>query len=267
MILQNLKEYHRPAGMEEALGLLGRSTPRTALLMGDLSSVAHIAGEVEAIVDAEDLGLGTLEISEAVISIGTMVTLQTLVDQLDGLISETAHRTLAWNERNSVTVGGLLINGSWAAPLSVVLEALAASVTLATGDPMTWADAITTRGIFPLSVEVSLERAGAAYHQIGRTPADMPIISAAATVADMGDDAANVRLAVGGYRADGLATMTGSIHLGPGLSNDIETLIKKLSNIDNAINDHLGSRDYRAAMVPVLIRRAISDALRQVQGE
>ncbi|GAB4478205.1 MAG: xanthine dehydrogenase family protein subunit M [Anaerolineae bacterium] len=273
-MLYNLREYHRPASIEEALRLLRRSSPKTVALAGGVSVIGQGSREIEAVVDLQDLGLGAITREPGLLRLGAMVRLQTIVeelpDALDGLLAVGARRMAGWNLRNQMTVGGVLAGGDVRSPLSVVLAALSARVEITDqeGDPPFWTVLSADLRRRPLAgrliTGVTLELPspiGASYHQVGRTAADLPILCAAAAAYPHVQGGINVVLTLGGYTHD-LYTVV-SVIAATDAADEIESMAGQVLSAphDTIREDYLGSAEYRRGVAPVLARRAVSEAL------
>ncbi len=264
-MLYNLREYHRPTDLNEALRLLRRADVRTVVLAGGVSVVSEGTPDVEAVIDLDGLKLDFVETTGNTIRLGAVVRLQTLVDSLGhvggGVLAEAARRMAGLNLRNAATLGGALAGGNADSPLGVVLAALGARITLYDGQERAeaWADLAPRpapdRARNSLITAVSFDYSdsfGMAYEQVARTPADYPIVCAAA-VARPGSQPGAV-VAVGGLlpypvivtRSDGLSP--DQLAIDPQPASDIRS-------------DFLGSAEYRRSMALVMARRVLAGAL------
>src|SRR5690606_41271983 len=81
-MLYNLREYHRPRDLDEALRLLQRPEIRTVPLAGGTDLVGQRNPDVEAVVDLSELGLDTTHTEDGVPRLGAMARLATIVQQL-----------------------------------------------------------------------------------------------------------------------------------------------------------------------------------------
>ncbi|HID87219.1 MAG TPA: hypothetical protein EYP55_07545, partial [Anaerolineae bacterium] len=208
----NLREIHRPKDLNIALELLRRPDVRTVPLAGGTELISRRDRTIEAVADLRDLGLDTIEAEDDVVCIGAMVTLQematspTLRALADGLLARTARSSAASLIRNMATLGGTLIAAADTADLPPALLALDARVTLRTPNEqhLSLADFYAAGGrvegglLTEVVVPVPPRGTGAAFHKVGRTPADRAIVSVAALVTLEGGLCRKARLAVGG---------------------------------------------------------------------
>ena len=275
-MLYNLREYHRPTDLGEAIRLLRREDIHTVAIGGGVSVVGEGTPEIEAVVDLDGLGLDFLEHEGSILRIGTMVRIQTLVETLDsvasGSLAETARRMAGWHVRNASTLGGALASGNIHAPLCVMLAALDATVTLYDGkteQTSTWqvlAERVRQSGLHgELIIAITFDAPpgiGAAYEQVARTPADQPIVSAAA-VARPGSRGQVVVTTVVGGLLHGLATAKGEIS--EGRLDDVVAQLADFGEDEAAYqSDYRGSASYRRAAAMILARRTMGRAVKEV---
>jgi CO/xanthine dehydrogenase FAD-binding subunit len=251
-MLYNLREIHHPTDIDEAVRLLSRKDVRTVAMAGGTSLVGEGGPEIEAAVDLDGLGLDKIEGESNAITLGATVRLQTIVDELrdeaGGLLAESARQMAGWHVRNAATVGGALFTAPSSAPLLPVLAALGTEAVLyAPGETVTSLldflrerKAYASKGALLAAVqfEIPSGAAGFAYADVGRTPADDPIVCAVARVQDDEE-----RVWLGG--------------VGP---NVVAVVGDDVSGLPEPPSDFLGSADYRAAMAGVLARRALGEA-------
>lgn len=269
-MLYNLREYYRPDDVAEALRLLRRADVRTVPLAGGTDLVGQRNPEVEAVVDLAGLELDGISLEGGTLRLGAMVRLQTIVDELGdvfgGLLADAAHRMAGWNVRNSATIGGTLAGRKLHSPLGVALAALGAEVATTGSDELIqWPQmpAVLSGELITEVVITVYDELGTAYEQVGRTPADQPIINAAAAVRALDEGMLSARVVVGGLLADDLKLLDLGIEL-PGLDiSEVDDIAAGLNEADLQ-SDYLGSAAYRRAVAPVVARRALASALAAV---
>ncbi|MEJ5200126.1 MAG: FAD binding domain-containing protein, partial [Anaerolineae bacterium] len=221
-MLLNLREYHRSAleapdrPLAHALELLARPAIRTVPLAGGDALLASADRTVEAVVDLQGMGLDGIEEDTAgALHIGAMATRAALADHpaaralCSGILAEGALRWGGSVQRNRATVGGAVAVAAANDPLIVALLACAARVTLfGRAGPHEWplAGFLARRAELlaapALIIEVAVGRPaaphGAALANVARTPADAPIVVAAAYLERDGERCCAARLALGG---------------------------------------------------------------------
>ncbi len=274
--LYNLREYHRPTDLDEAKRLLQRKSVRTVPLAGGVSVVGEAATDIEAVVDLDGLGLDFIEYESGALYLGAMLRLQTIVEKLsdisDVLLADAARRTAGWHIRNMATVGGALAGGDIHSPFSVALAALKARVKIyeQAGEMPLWADlsrqvrqkGLKGRLITAVSLTLPEGRMGASYQQVARTPADRPIVCAAA-VAYESSAGVQTTTAVGGLLQD-ILVFSQKI-AGEGAAEAADELAAEVGKArtpeSSYQSDFRGSAEYRREIAPMLARRALLDAL------
>jgi carbon-monoxide dehydrogenase medium subunit len=275
-MLYNLREIHNPTDLSEAVMLLHRKDVQTAALAGGTWLAGQNRPDIEAVVSLDGLGLDGIERYGHVLRLGAMVRLQTIATDLGGvaggLLSDASRRTAVWQVRNAATLGGTLCTADSAAPLVVVMAALGGRVYILAedgGEPLRvelpqfilGRDSLLEEGGLLTAVDLRLagEEVGFGYAQVARTPADDPIVSAAARVGR-----GMTEVFVGGVDV--------TVRRFSAQGDDPDVLVDQLSAKarDSSLNppdDFLGSAEYRREMAGVLARRALVEAYARVGVE
>ena len=280
-MLINLREYHRPHDLQEALHLLRRPRPRTVPLAGGSTLIGSGDRAVEAVVDLQNLGLRYVKTepdSQAVL-LGAMATLAD-VSRSDGvrriyggIVAEAAHRSAGSVLRNQATVGGAVAVADPADELLVALLACDAQVTIHAPDAtrLPLAEFLARREellsahalITEVAVNPPQEQTGAALQRVARTAADVPIVCAAAVLSADGGTCTAARLALGGVAARPLRLPeVEAMLVGQALSTElIGAAAERVTELVEPTGDFRGSAAYRQAMAGVLSGRALGQAL------
>jgi CO/xanthine dehydrogenase FAD-binding subunit len=229
-----IETYHRPTTLEEALALL--TGPGAAILGGGTSLVP--ATTATTVVDLQALGFDDLALDGDRLAIGAMVRLADLAeaDVSPPLLRDLARREAPSTIRNVATVGGTVVTRDPESELLAGLLVHDAVVTIATEDAATTvalADYLASRptGIIT-TVTVATGGQGTAA-RTGRTPADRPIVMAAAR---RGDDG-SIAIAVTGVAAT-------------------PVLYEVESSLDPP-SDFRAGADYRRHLATTLVARAL----------
>lgn len=100
-------EYHKPTNVSEALKLLRRTNPKTVPLGGG-TKLSQYSGEPLAVVNLEALQLSKIWIENNILHIGSMATIQDLIDSelIDNKIREACDLDTSHNLRQMATIGG-----------------------------------------------------------------------------------------------------------------------------------------------------------------
>lgn len=245
--MPNIKAYHRPANLDEALRLLSRSGVNTAVVGGGTYLTAHMDEMVDEVVDLQAVGLTEVSASGDRLTLGAMVRLQTVVEdsQAPALLREAAHREGPNTFRHAATIGGVVAGASKESELLAALLVLEAEVQirssqgterLSLADFLQNVSAVLNGGII---TTIALATSGkTASARVGRTPADQPIVAAAARLAPNG----TLYLALCGVAQT--------------------PVLVDPNNVKNAINppgDFRGSSAYRRQVATTLAQRVIDE--------
>jgi CO/xanthine dehydrogenase FAD-binding subunit len=246
-------EYHRPAILEEALRLLGRSQPITAPLGGG-TALLHSIKDPIAVVDLQALGLDTLQIQGNSLQLGATLSLQSLLEQLDAqpMASELRRTILheaTYNLRQVATVAGTLVAATGRSPFTTALLALDAEITLQPGE-----ETLSLGDLLPLRVERLRGRlitqitlplnVRLAYEYVARTPADQPIVCAAAARWPSG----RTRVALGGYGESPTLSFDGGEPDGAAMA---------ARDAYAEAGDAWASAEYRSEIAAILVERCL----------
>ena len=243
-------EYHRPNSVNESLHLLARESPRTYPMGG--GTVLNMPGtDPIAVVDLQDLGLGTLDQANTTWSIGATVTLQQLIQQetLYPALKAAIRHEATYNIRQMATTAGTLVSGNGRSPFSAVMLALGAQMVLMPRNENVplgkyllfredkQPDHIITQVIVPSNLKL-------AYEYVARTPADLPIVCAAVAQWPSG----RTRVVLGGYGTSVLLAFDGPDPTG------VEIAAR---DAYSEAGDEWASAEYRSDIAATLIRRCL----------
>lgn len=277
-VLYNLREYHRPGDLDEAIRLLQRKEIRTIALAGGVSVVGSGEPDIEAVVDLDALGLDFIEHENGSLLLGSMVRLQTIVDELedvaDGLLTEASRRVAGLHIRNAATLGGLLASGSIHSPLSVALAALRARVKIyaQAGEMPLWSDLageICLKGlngqlITAVTIKLPNGVIGAGYQQVGRTQADQPIVCAASVAHHTSSGEIETCTSIGGLLCNKLISVEHIVdehNIRAATEAVLSQIVPERASETAYLSDYLGSAEYRRHIAPVLAQRALNATL------
>jgi CO/xanthine dehydrogenase FAD-binding subunit len=280
-MLYNVREYHRPTDLDEAIRLLRRADVRTVPLAGGTTLLGRPDPGIDAVVDLDGLGLDSVGSEGGALRLGAMVRLQTIVDELagecGGLLAVSARREAPWNLRNAATLGGLLASGEANSPLVVALAALAARVTLygAEADTMELpallerARTVGLPGQIVAGISIDLhDPIGWGCEQTGRTPADSPIVCVASVAYPAEGGKLAVQTAVGGL-LEGLTLAEETI--APARRESAQESLRDGLAAAHAQGpayaDFRGSAEYRLDLALTLACRALDAALDAVAAQ
>jgi carbon-monoxide dehydrogenase medium subunit len=270
--MPQIKEYHRPQTLDDALALLQRDET-TVPLAGGTELVPSRAPHVQSVVDLQALGLDELSIEGFHIHIGAMVPLQRLVESraTGELLAESAHLEGPATYRNAATVGGIIATGDSLSHVLIALLALDAEVHLRLPDPATvsldrildaprkFLEGGLITGVTALSADGA---PGTAMTRVARTPRDKPIVAVAVRVMREGDLCGGARIALAGVADRPIRAYEAEDQLKgqPFDKGFVDVAVTAVVQHLNPPSDFKGSGEYRREMAAVLTRRALLEA-------
>jgi CO/xanthine dehydrogenase FAD-binding subunit len=249
-------EYHRPQSLDQVLQLLGRAEPHT-LPMGGGTTLNRPSAKSFAVVDLQGLPLNTVSQRGSSLDIGATVTLQSLIHfskQSDVPFFPALRRALEqevnYNLRHVSTLAGRLVAAGGRSTLVTALLALDAHATLLPGDEnvavgdllLARSEKLPGRLITHLSLPL---KARLAFEYVARTPADWPLVCAAAARWPSG----RTRLALGGFGGAPILALDGPE---PG---GVEAAAR---DAFSAAGDEWASAEYRQDTAATLARRCLA---------
>lgn len=246
-------EYQRPKSISDALILLARKEPSSYPLGGGTVLNRGVDEQI-AVVDLQALGLGEIYEKGNLLHIGATVTLQDLMEYggLPDDLYKVIEKEATYNLRQMATIAGTLVTTSGRSPLATALLAFDAKIEIIELDKkpqqLKMGDWLPVRSegqrgklITLVSIPINLHFA---YEDIARTPADLPIVSAAIAQWDSG----RTRLTLGGWGTIPILAMDGPT------SDGIEITGKDSYSI---AEDEWASAEYRQEMASILSRRCL----------
>jgi CO/xanthine dehydrogenase FAD-binding subunit len=281
------KIYYRPKTLVEAIERAAH--PNSIALVGGALAFGALEIPYEVVVDLQDLKeIQQIEVVDTTLRIGGTVTLTQLIESpiVPIALKQSLTRAIPPNLRNNTSVGETLMVSNtsvlreWLAMLRV-MDAVVEYAGQDTGAPASlWNQPLRD------FVQFEYERDGhfnglIAYLHIhalpphsvvssafvSRTPADAPIINAAAmmTLHENGM-IANAGAAVCGASATPVLFLDLKILDGEPLDEaSIDHAVRSVPVQVNPVGDYLGSADYRREMARVCVRRALMDCMTQLK--
>ena len=243
-------EYFRPETLKETLSLLSRETPKTVPLGGGTVLNAPSDDDV-AVVDLQALGWSGIEQKGRDLVAGATVSLQTLkdTDSIQPALKSAIRWQAAYNLRQTGTIAGALVSGDGRSPFLAVMLALD-TVLVWQPDDLTqplgeflplragkWPGAVISEVSFSTKTALS-------YEYVARTPADKPIVCAAAARWPSG----RTRIVLGGYGKAPLTILDGEAN---------EGMLEAAEAAYLTAGDQWATADYRAEMAKVLVSRCL----------
>ncbi len=244
-----ITEYHRPTNLDDAVALLTRNQPLSLPLAGG-TALDRTTSIPLAVVDLQALGLDQIVQRGNTLEIGAMVTLQTLLDgPTPDALKKVIQLEATHNLRQVASTAGTLVAASGRSPFATALLALDAFLTILPGsEQVSLGDLLPLRArrlqgrlitqiVLPLNVTL-------AYEYVARTPADLPLVCAAAARWPSG----RTRLALGGFGS------APSLAFDGGEPSGIDVAARSAYS---QAGDKWASAEYREEMAGVLAERAL----------
>lgn len=252
-------EYHRPQSIEEAIDLVMTSELET-VLMGGGTALDRFRPEPFAVIDLQDAGLDIIRVRGNSIDIGACVTLHTLAQQPDiqpDLAKSILHQA-AFNIQQVASVGGTIVSAAGRSPFALAMLALDASLRIepgeeqqAVGDFLALRKThLKTRLITNITLPLNVRLI---YEYVARTPADMPIVSAAVARWPSG----RTRVALGGFGEAPTLAMDGPTGGGESTA---------ALNAYSRAEDQWATAEYRQEMAGLLVSRCLSKLAAHDEG-
>lgn len=243
--------YERPENLESALKAIQDGTP-----LGGGTRVTAMWQPDRKFVDLQSVGLDQIEASDTGWILGAMVRIQALIEPDHAwppALSLSARRQAGWNIRNQASLGGLVMAGDGRSPLLTCLLACGTTIFWEPDDQqMPLHEFLPVREDFEdiLVTRVKLPALSAlAYEQVSRSPADRPIVCAAA--GKLSGDEPSWLVALGGFGSTPVL-----IHHG---EYDLDACLDQAASVYGAAGDEWASSDYRAEIAPLLVRRVLGE--------
>lgn len=274
-------EYHRPSSVQEAVALLA-SNPDAKVVAGGHSLIPAMKLRLAtpgALVDISRVsGLTGISVGGGA-TIGAMTTYRELLDSADlkgpfPIIAETANVVGDPHVRNRGTLGGSLAHSDPAADFTAVMLALGASVTAsgANGDRTIstddlFVDLLTTslaadEIITSISIPASAAGAGQAYEKHAHPASGYAVVGVAAVITVSGGTINSARVGVTGATSKATRSTAAEAALigKPATAETIAAAAAAAADGLDLNGDVYASEEYRAHLIRVLAKRAISRA-------
>lgn len=266
--MRKLREYHRPETIEQTLKLLSREDLDTVPLGGGTQLTARSCGGPEAVVDLSALPLAYIVGDGAVLRIGALTRLEEISNNpalrgfAAGLVAESARLCCSSVLRNQGTLAGTILTPSGGELVSALLV-LDAQVLLQTLEgpitrPISQLEPESCRRAILIEVLLPEPPPGSRIRRerIARTPSDRAILSVTATAQVIDGSIAGCRVAIAGagLRPMRLRNVENALAGAPARAEIIDSACTKEAAL---IEMQDSSAEYRRAMIPVLISRAV----------
>ncbi len=248
-------EYHRPKTQDEVLTLLSRKDPHTVIIGGGLY-INEIVQDPVAVVDLQALDLNRIELKGKELHLGASATLQSILDhdQAPRSLVEAIRHQETYNRRQVATIAGSIVAGNGRSAVLCVLLALDGEIVLQgtkksperihLGDFLpVRQEMLTGRLITDVILPNNIQ---AAYLYSARSPADLPIVAAAAARWPSG----RTRVVLAGYGEQPRMVFDGP---------DPEGAVIAARDAYSDAADQWASAEYRSDTAGVLVQRCLDN--------
>lgn len=275
--MANPTNYFRPATLAEALKLAEQ--PGAIPLAGGGLALGSLTPPYETIIDVQGVPeMRRVEHHANGATFGAAVSLETVLEWsgLPAAFQRALTRAIPLNLRNNISIGESL--RLWQTPILrewiTTLLAHDAGVESAGADgEITWNNLIELLanqqigGTFATALNLPALRQGhtlgAAY--VARTPADAPIVNAAAFIYVDGPRVESEFVFVGGASEPPIMQVSLETLVGNPLDEaNIASAVKAVAPQVDPVGDYLGSADYRREMSRVVVQRALLECMGQL---
>ncbi|MHA2296542.1 MAG: FAD binding domain-containing protein [Candidatus Hodarchaeales archaeon] len=210
----NVKEYHVPVDIKQAIELLARDEPVTRVLAGGTSLVRMKNPSVEALVDLRKLNLSYVKENDDTLIIGATTTVTEMLESPlvekwgRGILKKACNVIADTPLRNLITLGGNIIKLNYWYDLPIILLALDAKINVFGKEGKRTFDAeeffaqqpgkilekseIITDVVFPASDGYG------SFHKFSKTKVDYAIFDAAVYIEKDGNKWKKVRITISG---------------------------------------------------------------------
>jgi CO/xanthine dehydrogenase FAD-binding subunit len=267
-------DYHLPASLPEALGLLVEHGPDLLVMAGGTVAMPLVNEGISLptrVMGLRRAGLDGIERDGNTLRIGATATLDRVATQdASPLLAEAARRTGSWSVRTMATVGGNLFTPPPGGDVATALLALDATVE-ASGPAgarvipigefftgfMTTAlapDELVTAVLVPVSADAT------AFLKFGRRAANTPAVVTVAARARLDDGSvADARIALGAAGPHPLRAVAAERALVGTMIDEAAIDAAAVAAVEacDPFTDAVASDWYRRRMVAVMVRRAL----------
>lgn len=281
-----LTAFYRPRTVEEASALLASKTERNLLLAGGTTLAVLMEAKATGLIDLGQTGMSYIRKNKDGYAIGAMTPVAdvavaaNLVGPAGSLLREAAGKIGSTLIRHSVTVGGNAVTAFPWADLPPVFLALDAKMVLQNrrAERILMADKFfATRPreqMAPAEILVEVrvpefrKGTGTAFIKFAKTANDYSLCDVAVRVTLAGEKVDSVRIAVNAISRRPLRCLDAERSvMGIKVQQfDPAALAAKAVGEVDIPNDMRASREYRRALLPVLIERALREALVRAQA-
>jgi CO/xanthine dehydrogenase FAD-binding subunit len=283
MSLARLKEYLRPASLDEALTLLQEGPEKTRLIAGGIDIVLH-NNDVERLIDLSRLSLAYVSQEDTGINVGATTTINQLSEAslvqgyLGGIIPEVLHLVASPLLRNLGTIGGTLASAHPWSDIITLFLALDTDVTLFDGEHHTislvelykgkYREILSGAIITGVFIPNHPPNTAAAFRKFSRTGFDIASLNCACLIQLTNDRCSKARVVAGGtpWLATRLTTVEEALIGEPFESRSIVKAAMMAESAAAVHDDTRASADYRRELIRIGMERCLIRAMEKLPG-
>lgn len=275
--MANPTTYHRPKTLAEALELAAQ--PGAIPLAGGGLALGSLDLPYETIIDVQDVPEMTrIDRHENGATFGAAVSLETVLEWADlpDAFRRALTRAIPLNLRDNISIGESL--RLWQTPIlrewiTALLAHDAGIETVGAESESVWgnmiellaADQLEQAFITALNLPLLREGHALGAATVARTPADAPIVNAAAFIYVDGRRVESEFVFVGGASEPPIMQVSLETLVGNPLDEaNIASAVKAVAPQVDPVDDYLGSAEYRREMARVVVQRALLECLGQL---
>lgn len=262
--MYSIGEYIFPQSLEEAYGLLLEKPGNT--IMGGSTYLRLGNKKIDKAIDISRLGLDFIKEYDDIIEIGGMTTLRDietstlLTEYFAGVLPQSVKNIVGVQLRNMATVGATVYSRYGFSDLNTALLTLDVDVELFHKGPIPLKKFMAEGAPGDILVKLIIQKSDrkASFKAMRNSHGDYAILNAA--VSNEGDD---WRIVVGSRPGRGELAREASKYLGQsGLTAEEITTAAQMAAKELTFGSNIrGSKEYREAVCPVLIKRAVQEVL------
>jgi aerobic-type carbon monoxide dehydrogenase small subunit (CoxS/CutS family)/CO/xanthine dehydrogenase FAD-binding subunit len=280
VLARGIRSYHRPTRLQDALDLAARGVVPLAGGTRLLSSSREVAN----VLDLTGIGLDTLSVDDGDLVLGSMVTLQDIIDSRPayeltaGLLPAACHAfSPSRMLRNMATIGGEAVESAMDSEVAAALLALNAVFTVSSAEGPLEVPGIRflkraaedlAGGALLQSVMIPGAPGGAAFERAAPLVSGPAIVSVAATVTFAGTVCSRARIAVTGLPGPPARIVEAESEIeGTAAEPDqIEESLKHVASFAAFRSDAHATADFRRKAARALAARALARAIKDAQA-
>ncbi|MBF0408577.1 MAG: FAD binding domain-containing protein [Candidatus Riflebacteria bacterium] len=286
-MLKNIKNYYIPETIEKACALTAADNARNVVLAGGTHLGVIEDSSIDGLVDLKKLSLAGIKHSDNKICIGSMTTIQQILKNSQmkcssgKLLIKCASRVGSTLLRNSITLGGnctAVFPWSDFPPAMLVLNAQfvlsnGKSERIISADDFykTRPTDVLKKGeiLSEIRIPEGTKGSGISFHKVSKTKNDFSLITVAVTMKISSDSTVeDVKIALNAVtKKPSRCTAAEEMLKGKKADEKLfaEAACKAAEGIDFT-SDFRASREYRQEVLPVYLRRCLTEAAEMAKG-